>query len=94
MLHFISRIEGALKRWFADLFASTAICGSGVVLLAARITDLENKCSTMRSRIDQQRAKKAAREAFAARVFPRNIERKTNAGTNSYPEQCALPRAT
>jgi hypothetical protein len=94
MLHFISRIEGALKRWFADLFASTAICGSGVALLAAQITDLENRCSTMRSRIDQQRAKTEARDAFAARVLPRKIERKTNGGTDSYPEQCALPRAT
>jgi hypothetical protein len=94
MLHFVSRIDGALKRWFADLLASTAIGSSGVALLAARITDLENKCSPMRSRIDQHRAKKASREAFAARVLPRKIERKTNGRTNSYPEQCALPRAT
>jgi hypothetical protein len=94
MLHFISRIEGGLKRWFADLLASTAICGGGVALLAAQITDLENSYSTMRGRIDQQRSKKEAREAFAARVLPRKIERKTNGGTNSYPKQCALPRAT
>jgi putative protein kinase ArgK-like GTPase of G3E family len=94
MLHFTPTIQGALKTWFADLFSSIAISGNGVTLLAAQITDLENRCKTMRHRIDQQRAKKKAGQAFAARVLPRKIERKTKYGTNGYSEQCALPRAT
>jgi hypothetical protein len=73
MLHFISTIKDTLKTWFVDLFPSIAISGTGVTLLAAQMTDLENRCKTMRRRIDQQRAKKNARETFAARVLPRKI---------------------
>ena len=90
MLHFTAKIKGALKTWFADLFPSIAISSNGVTVLAAQITDLENRCQTMRHRIDRQRASKA----FAARVLPRKIERKTKYGINNYPKQRALPRAT
>jgi hypothetical protein len=86
MLHFIPTIKGALKTWFADLFSSIAISGNGVTLLASQITDLENRCKTMRHRIDQQRAKKKTSVAFAARVLPRKIERTTQYGTTSYSE--------
>jgi hypothetical protein len=72
MLHFTAEIKGALKTWFAGLFP-IAIFGNGVTLLAAQITDLENRCHTMRHRIDQQRAKTKASKAFAARVLPRKI---------------------
>jgi putative protein kinase ArgK-like GTPase of G3E family len=94
MLHFTAKIKSALKTWFADLFPSIAISGNGVTLLAAQITDLENRCQTMRHRIDRQRAKTKASKAFAARVLPRKIERKTKYGTNNYSEQRALPGAT
>jgi hypothetical protein len=72
MLHFTAKIKGALKTWFADLFPSIAISGNGVTLLAAQITDLENRCQTMRHRIDRQHAKTKASKAFAARVLPRS----------------------
>jgi hypothetical protein len=85
MLHFTAKIKSALKTWFED---------NGVTLLAAQITDLENRCQTMRHRIDRQRAKTKASKAFAARVLPRKIERKTKYGTNNYSEQRALPGAT
>ena len=94
MLHFIPTIKGALKTRFANLVSSIAISGNGVTLLASQITDLENRCKTMRHRIDQQGAKKKASVAFAARVLPRKIERKTKYGTSSYSEQRALPRTT
>ena len=94
MLHFTPKIKGALKTWFADLFTTIAISGNGVTLLAAQVTDLENRCKAMRHGIVQQCAKKKARDAFAARVLPRKIERKTNYGTNNYSKQRALPRAT
>ena len=94
MLHFIPTIKGALKTWLADLLPRIATSNSGVTLLAAQITDLENRCKTIHHRIDQQRGKKKASVAFAARVLPRKIERKTKYGSNSYSEQCALPRTT
>jgi hypothetical protein len=95
MLHFTAKIKGALKTWIADLFPSIAISGNGVtLLLAAQITDLENRYKTMRRTIDQWRAKEKASEVFAARVLPRQIDRKTKYGTNNYSEQRALPRAT
>ena len=93
MLHFTAKIKDFLKTWFAGLFPIT-IFGNGVTLLAAQITDLENKCQTMRHRIHRQRAKTKASKALAARVLPGKIERKTKYGTNNYSERCALPRAT
>jgi hypothetical protein len=40
-----------LKTWLADLYRNTAIFGLGVAFLSAQITDLENRCLAMQSRL-------------------------------------------
>jgi hypothetical protein len=49
----IKTIGNTRKKWLAELFANIATSRVGVGLLAAQITDLENRCAEMHSRIDR-----------------------------------------
>jgi len=55
----------ALGKLLADLFPNVAHSGGGIALLAAQISDLEERCATMQGRIDHKQPKKR-RHAGAA----------------------------
>ena len=90
MLDFISTSKNSVKTWLADLFPRVAISGNGVALLAAQITDLENRCEGIHRRIDRRCAKENASETFAMRVLPRRINKKAKYGANDYAKQSTL----
>jgi len=52
MLDFIPTSKSAWQTSLADLSPDIAISDNGVGLLAAQISDLENRCRAMRSRIN------------------------------------------
>jgi len=55
MLDFIPTSKSAWQTSLADLSPDIAISDNGVGLLAAQISDLENRCRAMRSRINGKR---------------------------------------
>ncbi len=56
------------KTSLASLFSNLAASNVGVAFLSAQITDLEERCAAMRSRINNKRPGKTARRAQSPRV--------------------------
>jgi hypothetical protein len=56
MLHFIPANKNDLKKWLAKLSSNIPISDIDVALLGAQISDLENRCTAMRCRINHKRA--------------------------------------
>jgi hypothetical protein len=56
----IPSIGNTRKKWLAELFANIATSRVGVALLAAQITDLENRCAQMHSRLDKSKKRRGA----------------------------------
>jgi len=54
------------KTSLASLFSNLAASNVGVAFLSAQITDLEERCAAMRSRINNKRPGKIARGAQPA----------------------------
>ena len=79
-----------LKVLLERLFPDIPISDSGVALLAAEITDLENRCEAMHSRIDFN----ARRMVEVNVLLSRKINRKNKYGINDRAKQRALPRAS
>jgi len=79
-----------LKVLLERLFPDTRISDTGVALLAAQITNLENRWEAMHSRIDFN-----ARQMVEVNVLlSRKIDRKNKYGINDHARQRALPRAS
>jgi len=59
----------ARKTWLAGLSPYLTASNAGAAFLSAQITDLEQRCAAMRSRINHKRSrKKNAREVSATRM--------------------------
>lgn len=56
----IPSIGNTRKKWLAELFANIATSRVGVALLAAQITDLENRCAEMHIRLDKSKKRRGA----------------------------------
>ena len=79
MVNLIPTKTDGLKALLERLFPDTQISDAGVALLAAQITDLENRCAVIRSQIDFN-----ARQMVEVNVLlARRISRKNKYGTNA-----------
>jgi hypothetical protein len=95
MVNFISPSTDELRKLLERLYPDIVISSTGVALLAAQITDLENRYEIMHTRIDHQPSRKSGHKMTAQRVlFPRRINRENKYGTHNYSKQRALPGAT
>jgi hypothetical protein len=63
---FTSTNNGRLGKLLADLFPNVALSGGGIALLAAKITDLEDRCATMQSSIDHKQPKRRRHAGVAS----------------------------
>jgi uncharacterized small protein (DUF1192 family) len=50
----VPKSKVALETWLAELRRTTPISAMGVALLALQIAELENRCATMRRRMEQK----------------------------------------
>jgi hypothetical protein len=90
MINVIPTKTDDLKVLLERLFPDTRISDIGVALLAAEITDLENRCQAMHSRIDFN-----ARQMVELNVLlSRQINTKNKYGTSDHAKQRALPHAS
>ena len=87
MLNFLATTNRARKTPLTKLSADRALSATGETFLGIQITELENRCKTLRRRIG---ARAKARKATGAGVLPRKINRATNNGTNGRGKQRAL----
>ena len=68
-----------------DLFPDIHISSKGVALLAAQITDLEDRCEVRRGRLARLPTRKLGARIVTTRVLlPQKIDRKTKFGTSDY----------
>ena len=58
MLDFVPTNMNARQTGLTDLSLNIAVFGNGVGLLAAQISDLENRCRAMRSRIKHKQSER------------------------------------
>jgi hypothetical protein len=88
MANFIPTKTDDLRVLLERLFPETRIADTGVALLAAQITNLENRCEAMHSRIDF-----SARQMVELNVLSsRKINRKKKYGTSVNRESRLVKR--